>query len=98
MATNPAPSPKVKCWLVYILRCADHSLYSGITLDMARRLREHNQEPGRAAAYTWPRRPVRLVYKETHPHRAAASRREAEIKKMTKAEKERLIEAGYEGK
>ena len=89
--TAAEPSPGAKCWLVYVLRCADHSLYSGITLDMARRLREHNQEPGRAAAYTWPRRPVRLVYQEAHPDRAAASRREAEIKKMKKAEKERLV-------
>ena len=88
------PLPREKHWLVYVLRCADHSLYSGITLDMARRLSEHNQQPGRAAAYTWARRPVRLVYKEAHRGRAAASRREAEIKKMTKAAKERLIMNG----
>lgn len=94
--TAAEPSPGAKCWLVYVLRCADHSLYSGITLDMARRLREHNQEPGRAAAYTWSRRPVRLVYQEAHPDRGAASRREAEIRKMKKAAKERLIRAGYE--
>ena len=89
------PLPQEKSWLVYVLRCADHSLYSGITLDMARRLSEHNQQPGRAAAYTWSRRPVRLVYKEAHQGRAAASRREAEIKKMNRADKEQLIRAGY---
>ena len=96
MPAIPKPLPREKHWLVYVLRCADHSLYSGITLDLARRLSEHNQQPGRAAAYTWARRPVRLVYKEAHQGRAAASRREAEIKKMTKAAKERLIRAGYE--
>lgn len=96
MPAIPKPLPREKRWLVYVLRCADHSLYSGITLDLARRLSEHNQHAGRAAAYTWARRPVRLVYKEAHRGRAAASRREAEIKKMTKAAKERLIRAGYE--
>ena len=96
MPAIPESLPREKHWLVYVLRCADHSLYSGITLDMARRLSEHNQQPGRAAAYTWSRRPVRLVYKEAHRDRAAASRREAEIKKMSKAAKEQLIRAGYE--
>ena len=78
-------------WTVYILRCADHSLYTGITCDVEKRLNEHNNNNRLAAAYTRSRRPVRLVYQETHIDRSSASKREAAIKKMEKAEKEKLI-------
>jgi len=77
-------------WYVYILRCADHSLYTGITLDLARRLHEHNNTR-RGAAYTRARRPVRLVYHERAPTRSAASRREYALRKMSKKEKEIFI-------
>lgn len=79
-------------WTVYILRCSDHSLYTGITRDLNRRLNEHNEDNRLAAAYTRARRPVSLVYQEAHPDRSSASKREAQIKKMNKAEKEKLIE------
>ena len=78
-------------WKVYIIRCSDNSLYTGITLDINRRLDEHNNSDRLASAYTRARRPVKLVYHESHDDRAAATRREIVIKKMTKVEKEELI-------
>lgn len=78
-------------WAVYILRCSDNSLYTGITRDLNRRLNEHNHDNRLAAAYTRARRPVTLMYQEAHIDRSSASKREAMIKKMTKAEKEKLI-------
>jgi len=78
-------------WKVYILRCSDNSLYTGIARDLNRRLNEHNHNDRLAAAYTRSRRPVKLVYQETYSDRASASKREANIKKMKKGEKEKLI-------
>lgn len=80
-------------WVLYILRCSDHSLYTGITKDLERRLNEHNHNNKLAAAYTRARRPVKLVYQESYPDRSSVSKRETEIKKMNKAEKEKLISA-----
>jgi putative endonuclease len=76
---------------LYLLRCADGTLYCGITDDLKRRLAEHNTSPARAAKYTRGRTPVRLVYREKHPDRGSALRREYEIKQWKKAEKEALI-------
>lgn len=73
----------------YILRCADGTLYTGWTTDPHRRLREHNA--GRGARYTRSRRPVQLVYLEACPDRSTALRREREIKKMNRTQKEALI-------
>ena len=78
-------------WTVYILRCSDNSLYTGITRDLNRRLNEHNHDNRLAAAYTRARRPVSLVYQEVHIDRSSASKREATIKRMTKKEKEQLV-------
>ena len=78
-------------WTVYILRCSDNSLYTGITRDLNRRLNEHNHSNRLAAAYTRARRPVSLVYQEAYLDRSSASIREAIIKKMTKKEKEQLV-------
>ena len=78
-------------WIVYILRCSDNSLYTGITRDLRRRLNEHNHSNRLAAAYTRARRPVSLVYQEAYLNRSSASIREATIKKMTKKEKEQLV-------
>jgi len=78
-------------WTVYILRCSDNSLYTGITRDINRRLNEHNNDNRLAAAYTRARRPVTLVYQEAHIDRSSASKRESAIKKMSKTEKELLI-------
>lgn len=72
-------------WWVYILRCRDGSLYTGITTDLARRVKQHNA--GTAARYTRVRRPVTLVYQESQPNRSEASKREAAIKRLTRTEK-----------
>jgi uncharacterized protein (TIGR02453 family) len=76
-------------WHVYVARCGDGSLYTGITTDPARRESAHNA--GRGAAYTQARRPVRLVHLETARDRSAALRRELAIKRMTRSQKERLV-------
>lgn len=78
-------------WYVYILRCADKSLYTGLSNDVERRLDEHNNNNRLAAKYTRARRPVQLVYQEAFDSRSDASIREAEIKKLNRQEKEGLI-------
>jgi len=78
-------------WYVYILRCADGSLYTGVARDPERRLAEHNGKRG--AAYTRARRPVRLVYLEGAPDRSSALRREWAIKQLHRTEKLELIMA-----
>lgn len=78
---------------VYIVRCADGSLYTGYTTDVQRRVREHNgAAAGSGARYTRPRRPVTLVYQESHESRSLAQQREAAIKRMVRAEKQRLLD------
>ena len=77
---------------VYIVECADNTLYTGIATDLERRIEEHNSSE-KGAKYTRTRRPVTLVYSEEHPDRSSASKREYEIKKkMNRAEKLVLIE------
>ena len=79
-------------WYVYMLRCGDGSLYTGSTTDVERRLREH--QGGTGARYTRSRPPVTLAYAEEAPDRSAAQRREAAIKKLTRAQKLKLIGKG----
>jgi len=76
-------------WVVYLLRCRDGSLYTGITKDLARRLAAHRA--GKASAYTRSRRPLRLIYREPARDRSAALRREAAIKRLTRKAKLELI-------
>ena len=78
-------------WSVYILRCADNSLYTGITTDIHRRLDEHNGVVKNGAKYTRHRQPVTLVYKETVESRSQACKRESAIKNLSKFQKEQLI-------
>jgi putative endonuclease len=78
-------------WHVYIVRCTDGSLYTGIARDVARRVGEHNTNNALAANYTRSRRPVRLVYSEPVATRSAAGRREYEIKQLSRQEKEALL-------
>ncbi len=75
--------------LVYILRCADNALYIGETADLEGRLVKHRD--GSACVFTARRRPVALVYSELQETRAAALRRERQLKKWTRAKKEALI-------
>ncbi len=77
-------------WFVYIVRCADDSLYTGITKDVDRRIQEHNEGDKLSAKYTRARLPVVLVHQEMCESRSAATRREIEIKCMTRKEKECL--------
>ena len=77
-------------WYVYILRCGDGTLYTGITDDIPRRLAAHRA--GKGAKYTRGRGPLELVYQERVPDKSAALRREAAIKRLRRGEKERLIE------
>ena len=77
---------------VYILRCADGTLYSGYTTDLERRVAEHNR--GTGAKYTRSRRPVEPVYRETFSEKGEALRREAALKRMSRAEKLALIRSG----
>ncbi|PTR17563.1 putative endonuclease [Nitrosospira sp. Nsp2] len=76
-----------------MVRCSDGSLYTGIALDVGRRVAEHNTNDVLAARYTRCRRPVMLVYQEKYDTRSAASKREYEIKQMGKKEKLMLIKA-----
>ena len=75
---------------VYMLRCADKSLYTGYTTDPDRRVAEHNAGDG--AKYTRGRTPVELVYLECYDSRSAAMSREYEIKQLRRAEKRRLVD------
>src|SRR5690242_904768 len=84
-------STKEQGWIVYMLRCGDRSLYTGITNDLSRRLTRHRA--GTASAYTRARRPVRLVYEERQPDRSAALRREAALRRLSRAEKLALVRA-----
>ncbi len=76
-------------WTVYMLRCRDGSLYTGITNDLPTRLERHRA--GTASAYTHSRRPVRLVYQERQPDRSAALRREAALRRLSRAAKLALL-------
>ena len=76
-------------WYVYIVRCRDGKLYTGITTNLDQRIKAHNR--GKACKYTAYRRPVKLVYSEPHPNRSSASKREAQIKDWPRRKKEILI-------
>ncbi len=78
-------------WYVYILRCRNKTFYTGITTDLERRVAEHNLGKSGASKYTRAHRPVSLVYHETAKDRSSAAKREAAIKKLTRQEKQDLI-------
>lgn len=80
-------------WFVYILECADSSLYTGVTTDLQRRIEEHNHDDKKGARYTRYRRPVRMIYQEQCQDRSHASQREHQIKQLTRAQKLQLIES-----
>ncbi len=83
-------------YFLYILECADNSLYTGCTNDLKRRLDQHNNSK-RGARYTKARRPVKLLYTEELMSRSEALRREAEIKHLKRNEKLKLISASIVG-
>jgi len=75
---------------VYIVECRGGSLYTGYAVDVEKRVREHN-EGDRGARYTKSRRPVKLVYSEKLESKSKAMKREAQIKKLSRGEKIRLV-------
>ena len=77
-------------WYVYMLRCGDGTLYTGMTDDVQRRLAAHRA--GKGAKYTRGRGPLELAYTEKQPDKSAALRRECAIKRLRREEKERLIQ------
>ncbi len=89
MRLHPEKRPGRPRWAVYMLRCADGSLYTGATNDLPRRLTQH--ERGKAAAYTRSRLPVMLVFGEAAKSKKAALRREAALKRLTRAQKLLLL-------
>jgi putative endonuclease len=76
---------------VYVLECADGTFYTGYTTDVERRVAEH--DAGEGAKYTRGRTPVEVVHRESFEDRSAAMAREHEIKQLSRAEKERLVDA-----
>ena len=79
-------------YFVYILECSDGTLYTGITKDVQKRLLEHNTSV-KGAKYTKARRPVKLMYSEKSDDRSSASKREYALKKLSREDKIRLINA-----
>ncbi len=84
---------KKRTWSVYILRCRDGSLYTGISVDVAARLAKHNA--GKGAAYTRSRKPVELVWFKKQKSESAARKLEAKIKSLSKKEKEELVSSSF---
>lgn len=91
MAKRPQPEPQGDGgpWFLYIVECRDGSLYTGITNDIERRLKQHNE--GTAARYTRSRRPVRLRYREACESRSAALLREFSVRLLLPKEKRALV-------
>jgi predicted GIY-YIG superfamily endonuclease len=87
---QPGEAP-VGAWFVYLLRCRDDSLYTGITTDLTRRLTQHNR--GTASRYTRSRLPVVLVYQEIQASRSLALKRELAIKGLSRNEKNSLVQS-----
>ncbi len=78
-------------WYVYMAICNDQTIYTGIAKDLQKRLAEHNNGVN-GAKYTRSRRPVKIVFQEEQPSRSAATKRELQLKKMTRAKKLQLIQ------
>ena len=83
-------------YFVYLLECADHSIYTGITTDVERRFEEH--KTGLGGHFTRSRKVVKILYTEKHPDRSSALKREAEIKAWPREKKLRLVGAKKPGK
>ncbi|MBM69581.1 MAG: hypothetical protein CME43_08905 [Haliea sp.] len=86
MAESPVIATE-STWVVYLLQCVDGSLYTGVTVDMRRRLAQHNGERSGGPRYTRGRRPVQLLWSEPAADRATAQRREAAIKRLSREAK-----------
>ncbi|WP_414982266.1 GIY-YIG nuclease family protein [Congregibacter sp.] len=89
--------PESLLWSVYILRCADGSLYTGVTRNLVRRLRQHNGELVGGAHYTRGRRPVEAIWVEECENRSCAQVREATIKRLPRSDKLSLVRSSPQG-
>ncbi|MGN6670279.1 MAG: GIY-YIG nuclease family protein [Candidatus Nucleicultricaceae bacterium] len=87
------PASSDHCWYVYMIRAADHSLYTGITTDPKRRFEEHRSQGSKTAKYLKGKAPLQLVYCEKIASKEEALKREHAIKSMRKKQKEDLIQA-----
>ena len=76
-------------YYIYLLKCADGTIYTGITTDVQRRFEEHKN--GKGAHYTRAKKAIKILYTEEHQDRSSASKREAEIKKLTRKQKLDLV-------
>jgi putative endonuclease len=94
LAIDPKCDTGAAAWRVYLLRCADGTLYTGVTRDLPRRLRQHNGEIVGGARYTRSRRPVELLWYEVHTQRGDAQRAEARIKGLPRRAKLQLSRQG----
>ncbi|MDL3987341.1 GIY-YIG nuclease family protein [Shewanella xiamenensis] len=83
-------------WYLYLIRCANGHLYTGITTDVARRFNEHQSSSPKAAKYLRGKGPLTLMYQETVGSRGDALRREIAVKKLSRAQKLALIESAFE--
>ena len=91
LSETPYLTPMTTPWYVYILKCRDGSYYTGTTNNIPKRLERHNA--GTGAKYTRSRRPCELVYFEEYPDESLARRREYEIKRFTRAQKQAMVTA-----
>lgn len=92
---KPKRKPKPKRWFVYVGKCGDGSLYTGVTTDLARREKQHND--GTGAKYTRSRGGIRIVYVEKSRSKSAAFVREYEIKQLTRTKKLALVRSSPRG-
>ena len=90
MSDIPEAERDLPEWYVYIIRASDDSLYTGVTIDVERRFAEHGN-PDKRARYFRGRKPLEVVYTEQLENRSSAQRREAEIKKLTRKGKLKLV-------
>ena len=84
-------------WQVYLLQCADSSLYAGVTTDLARRIQQHNGQLAGGARYTQARRPVALVWSEACDSRSDAQQREHALRRLSREQKLAIIAGAEEG-
>jgi len=92
-ASDPTPTEPEVTWLLYLIRCKDGTLYTGITTDVDRRFAEH--QSGKGAKYLRGKAPLTLVFQQKIGSRSAALKAEASIKKLSKADKETIINTGW---
>ena len=84
-------------WQVYLLRCADQSLYAGVTTDLVRRLQQHNGQLAGGDRYTKSRRPVALMWSDACDSRSEAQQREYALRRLSREQKLALIAGAEEG-